>query len=387
MTINIKTIGIVALSVALLAVSAPAEAKVTVKSEHYEITAPNNKIAIDARKRLERSAWLFEGLFGVAPPAGKVILEKEPANAQDLGAGPNIQGKAIAIPQRIDPNAPKNKGWTLNWFAEDPSKPANSDPLALKSKALTHEAAHLQFAELTNPKATEKMKTEFNGYGGFLPDWFDEAVAIFHEPDSLKTMRRKQLVGSAKDKLIPLAKLFTMSHPAVAGGTGGPQQIKLEIPADGSFDQAKINELIEQRKKEMLDAAQKNLQNSGDPMAVNMLYIQSLAVLEYMIDRGGQPFVRYAAEMQASGKTMDEVLSGWKKKRREILSLRRTVERRTTRTKKTVKRSGTLPAHLPAVKIAGIYVRPKEKVATMPLTVKAMQRDWLKWISRTYRNR
>lgn len=377
-----RTVCTIALCVALLPVVASAE--VTVEAEHYDITAPDRKTADAARTRLEWSAWLFEDLFGAAPPRGKVILEKAPADAQDLDLGPGASGKAVVSSRRVDPNSPQEEGWTLPWFAGNLSTGGRSSSLAREGTALTHEAAHLQFAEATHDRATGKMKEDFNGYGGYLPDWFDEAVAVYHELDATKAQRREQFLQIRRSDLIPLSDLFTMSHPAVAGGgAGGSGRIEIAVPAD--IDPEQFERLIEQHKKQALAQAQKNLKNAGGPEKINTFYIQSLAVIEYMVARGRRPFVRYAADLQARGKSMDDVLTGWQEKHKEIARLRPAAERGAARTAAPAKRAGALPAHRPAIEIAGVLVRPKERVAAMPMNVKAMHQDWLQWLVRSYR--
>jgi len=364
--------------------------QVTFKSQHYDIIAPDGerKIAELRQKQLEWSAWVFEDLFAVPPSRGQVTLDKEPAAARKMDSEDGMRGAAVITTEFYDKqgNVYRNEPWKLSWFLEDPFRTdEKGSSIDRESTALTHEAAHLQLARLVNPKATEEMKENFNGYGGFVPDWLDEAVAVYHEPEFMKLRRRKNMkkLAEKEKEIIPLKKLFTMSHPLVVDDLTQGLKVKISYP-EGKPPTA---EELEKLKKEAMAKAAKRMaeRKKADPKQVHAFYVQSLSVLEFMADRGGKPFVRYVADEQAAGKTMDQVLQGWRTKHEEIIRLRRGAEAKARRSRKSVGQPNpSLPPLAKAVVVAGVRIRPLEKVRPMAATVETLQRDWLWWVEHRY---
>ncbi|RME74482.1 MAG: hypothetical protein D6776_05195 [Planctomycetota bacterium] len=272
---------------------------------HYEIEAPNEKI-LDAKAReLAWSAAVFEDLFALAPPRGRVILSDNP-NAMAPPTPGGGAGSAVR--------------WTLPWFAGSmPGMPAG---MGGQMKALTHEAAHQQLLQLVNDGCVPALRERFNGYGSFLPDWVDECVAVYHEPDRQKKERRTQLKASLR-KHIPLAEYFTMDHPIGGKGVGGLPP-GLRPPGGGGVGGG--------------------VMPAGPGMErANLYYVQSLGVIEYLTAVGGKPFFRFAVARMQQGRGMDAILAEWHARFREIRKLVRRA-RRTCPPRTRSPRCATSPA-------------------------------------------
>ena len=332
-----------------------AAAEVTVKSANYVIVGPTSDLLPLRQAQLEWSARVFETLMGVRPPRGRVVLSDTPS-----GSVVSLSGEAAAlvntIPLTPQPPAADGSVWNLSWFLNERAVSGRGTVVS----AMTHEAAHLQLVLTVNFHASQELKDAYNGYGSFLPDWLDEAVAVYHEPESLKVARRKRFNLATR---IPLKNFFTMSHP---GTPSGPQTIRIE---------AKTPE--EARKKfaafkaSQHAALQKTAEALGnDKVAVNEFYGQALAVIEYLTSRGGLPFFRFVLVEQNAAKQFDEILMAWREKRKEIERLRPGIER------------GAPPAR--ANKIAGVLVRPGEEVNQMPPSLELMEADFVNWVAKSY---
>ena len=79
--------------------------------------------------------------------------------------------------------------------------------------ALTHELGHIWFIASFTPAHEEGGAG--HGYGGWAPDWLDEASAILLENDTLTERRRASLRALPISDLYPLATLLSMEHPAL----------------------------------------------------------------------------------------------------------------------------------------------------------------------------
>jgi hypothetical protein len=358
----------------LLASAVLAPAQVNVSSTNYVIVAPTQAAVLHRQPQLEWSARVFETLMGVRPPRGRIALTETPAGSVMTGSG---ESSALINTVPLVPQPPAADGtlWNLSWFLNENSGRAAQKP---NFTVLTHEAAHLQLVFTVNFHASAALKARFNGYGSFLPDWLDEAVAVFHEPDGLKAARRQRFNLRTR---IPLRVLFTMNHP---GTTGRVEVLQIE---------AKTPEEARQKLATFKASQHASLQQTAeslikDRVSVDEFYTQCLAVIEYLTDRGGFPFFRFMLVEQNNGKSFDQVLQGWQVKLGEIIAQRASAEKSAARQKSPPRMiapgdtAGPLPIW--ATKIAGVLVRPGEAVNRMPPSVDLLEMDFERWLQKNY---
>jgi hypothetical protein len=333
--------------------AALAAADVTVRSDNYVIIAPNAAVAATRQAELEWSARVFETLMGIRPPRGRVTLSDKPSGAFVAESG-EAAALVNTVPLTRQPPAPDGTVWNISWFA--------SDRMGRTAKgraftALTHEAAHMQLLFAVNFRSSESLKAAYNGYGSFLPDWLDEAVAVYHEPEGLKAERRKRFNPAMR---IPLREFFTMNHP---GTPKAPHRVRI---AARTAEEArrKLAEYTASQNDSLRKTTQELTRERG---SVDAFYCQALAVIEYLTARGGLPFFRYAVVMQNGGLRMDEILRDWRAKQREVSALQPGIQR------------GAAPANL-----GGVLVRPGEAVNQMPPTLELLDADFETWIAKNY---
>ena len=363
----------VAASVAL-GCGGAALADVAMQSTNYVIVAPSVPILTERQRQLEWSARIFETLMGVKVPRGRVTFTTTPAGSVMTPGGAST-ALMNAFPLQPQPAAPDGTYWNLGWFANENA--AAQRPNGIDT-ALTHEAAHLQLVYAVNFSAVEALRQHFNGYGSFLPDWIDEAVAVFHEPDATRAERRK---GFKVNRRIPFRAFFTMDHP---GSSGSAQVIHIE--AGSPEEMRKKVEAYQATQQKNLTAAAELL--ADDVVTASKFYTQSLAVIEYLTARGGLPFFRYVVVQQAYGKLMDQILREWFLKQREIMSRRPGIERaaaqRPVQSWPVAKGDPCGPMPPWPNTIGGVLVRAGEAVNPMPLTIEGLEEDFVIWVNQNY---
>jgi hypothetical protein len=324
-------------------------------SDNYDITASTEAVAKAKQKELEWSAGVFEDLFGVKPPRGRVTFSGGPPGA---GGGMGFGGAG---------GGGAGAAWTLPWFTGAlPGVPAG---MGAQMNALTHEAAHLQLVHLVNDGCADSLKSSFNGYGSYLPDWVDETVAVHHEPDDMKKQRRGQL-KAALGKHIPFAKYFAMLHPIGGKGLGGlPPGL---VPPGGGGGGGGG-----------LPGGGALPGGTAGMEEANLYYVQSLSVIEYLCDRAGKPFFRFAVKRLQAGKTMDDILREWHEKKDDIAKLVKDAKKGASAPKKDPPKAGATASA--ADELAAILKLAKGEVAgPLPKTVALLEQDWLKWVKAKY---
>ena len=358
----------------LLTSAVLAAAQVTVPSTNYVIVAPNQAAVLDRQPQLEWSARVFETLMGVRPPRGRIVLTDTPDGSvmTDNGESSALINTVPLVPQ---PPASDGTLWNLSWFINENLGHAARKP---NFTVLTHEAAHMQLVFTVNFHASAALKARFNGYGSFLPDWLDEAVAVFHEPGGLKAARRQRFNLRTR---IPLRTLFTMDHP----GTTGRVEV-LQIEAKTPEEARQKLAVFKASQHASLQQTAKSL--TKDRVSVDEFYTQCLAVIEYLTDRGGFPFFRFVLVEQNHGKSFDEVLRGWQVKFNEIIAQRASAEKSAARQKPPPRliAPGDTVGPLPvwATKIAGVLVRSDEAVNRMPPSIDLLEMDFERWVQKNY---
>lgn len=361
------------LSAALLALVSSASAEVTITSTNYVLVGKSQEGLPLRQAQLEWSARVFETLMGVRPPRGRVTLTDTPSGSV-LSMSGDTAALVNTIPMTPQPPAADGSLWNLSWFANERAAGVRGPTFS----ALTHEAAHMQLILTVNFHASEALKAVFNGYGSYLPDWLDEAVAVYHEPENLKRSRRERFNPATR---IPLKTFLTMSHP---GTPASPQVVSIEAktPEEARKKFAAFKQSQHAALRQTAEALK------ADSVSVDRFYSQALAVIEYMTARGGLPFFRFMLVGQNSGKTMDQILFEWGTKNREIAQQRASVERaaemRSAPPRKIEPGDKAGPPPPWANKIAGVLVRPGEAVNQMPPSVDVMDADFENWIVKNY---
>ncbi len=212
--------------------------------EHFDLYATSDEIANEHGKKLKTACKRFYSVFGKHHKRGAIGIETAP-------------GK----PDRDD-----NAKWYFPW---DPNK--GGAKRGIMAKAFTHEVGHIMFLKTFNEGCSKEVKKNHNNYGSYLPDWIDEAIAVYLEPEDLRKQRYRRFQKNFQNKKIPLKKLFTMNHPKIGKG-GRPK-----------------------RKK-------------GNKSKVQAFYTGTLSVLEFLLDVEGNSFVQEMVSMLQKGKPMKEIL-------------------------------------------------------------------------------
>ena len=363
-------LGVVALSASG---APPARTEVAISSTNYVIIAPTKALAETRRRELEWSARIFETLMGVPPPRGRIVLTRMP-----VGSAMAANGGAVtlmnAVPLTPQPPAADGTYWVMPWYSDEKAAGGRIG----QGSVLTHEAAHMQLVMTVNFHSGDALKKLFNGYGSFLPDWLDEAVAVFHEPEKLKAARRKRFQLAAR---LPLRAFFTMGHP----GTAHSVQV-FHVEAKTAEEARRKLAAYEATQQQALKTSAESLAQGS--ASVDVFYGQALAVIEYCTARGGLPFFRYLVVQQNYGKPMEEVLAGWQTKLKEIEAARPAAERMAAAKRQPpalVAQGDPEGAPLPwPVAIAGVLVRRGEAVNAMPATVEAFEEDFVRWVKENY---
>lgn len=102
------------------------------------------------------------------------------------------------------------------WPTSETLSPGSGDPAAQEHiedqwrEVLPHEIAHLLLAVTFFP---DNAATPPDGYGTPLPDWMDEAVAIWAEPIESRK-RRVEQARNLPAEYLDLERILTMTHPA-----------------------------------------------------------------------------------------------------------------------------------------------------------------------------
>lgn len=277
-------------------------------SEHFDIYARNEEVAKEKAKELENAAKEFKDLLGVPPVRGAIIFEPR-AMMQDLvdRVLDGLKDGSIVQPLEMKPiviDPAKYKGYekgdvkyVLPWFErmfdEKPRTGTGFEALIarqieqqlrLQTNALTHEVGHLMLIHWVG-KETEGAKDEHRYGSPILPDWFDEAVAVYLEPAEMKATRRGLMKANLK-RYIPFDQFFTMEHPGKGLGM----------------------DLIERMKEGKRPRVEDILPFSALAEAGMVFYPQCLSVLEFFIEIGGKGFVREMAEMLKQGKAITEIV-------------------------------------------------------------------------------
>ena len=161
---------------------------------------------------------------------------------------------------------------------------------------LSHEVGHIFLIAYAHARL-DRPPTDQSGpsYGHpAIPDWFDEGIALLHEPSEMQAERlaslRRQVEAGAT--LVPLAELFELTHPRApgqAGGSGpGPEEVVPGIGVSVTSGGARTPE--------------------GRLTDLFAIYYQTSALLQFLREREGDPFIGRVADGLIRGESMTTIL-------------------------------------------------------------------------------
>lgn len=205
-----------------------------------------------ARAACERARSRFAGLMGDPVPAVLVLVQDRPGYRIGI-----LDGQAVVL-------------WPSSAAAAVQAAEAHVEEQW--REALPHEIAHA----LTAARFFPDGRFEAVGYGTPLPDWFEEAVAIWAEPRPSRD-RRLAAARELPARRLELATILTMSHPAA----GDPAALAAR---DGAAPPSNA--------------------------ALWDFYQQSVAVLAFIHELGGQEAVRILASRLMAGYTGQAAVTG-----------------------------------------------------------------------------
>ena len=162
--------------------------------------------------------------------------------------------------------------------------------------ALAHEMGHKWFIAGFAKRGEEQSG---HAYGGWAPDWLDEAAAISLESDDSQKRRRALFVEMGQDRRVPLSDFLSMDHPLANAARELARQVDArEGKASGSTSRAIV--LTGEEGKAFLE-------NSGADKAADF-YAQSLVFTDYLKARTGSHMI--LADL-ATALANDVTLDSW----------------------------------------------------------------------------
>lgn len=210
--------------------------------------------------------------------------------------------------------------WVLEWqsskaFLEEAEVMGSAADVADHWTAtLPHEIGHMlleaDFFPSGRPNALQ-------GYGTPLPDWFDEAVAIWMEPDSV---RQRRLVGARRnlDEVPPIGTLISIEHPLREVEVIRRETVTLyPCPrAEVCPDRPRWNEgiRITTWRDRMGQVHADTTYFQGMPPARDPteehFYPLAIGVLQYLLDRGGKGAIPALEDRLRTNPNSSEILLG-----------------------------------------------------------------------------
>ncbi len=158
------------------------------------------------------------------------------------------------------------------------SQTSNADTLGnTEAGALTHELGHMWFMEAF--ASASQGPRSAHGYGGWAPDWLDEASAILLENETLTISRRNRLLSMSPESLPKLRDFFTMEHPALESALA----LAAMQPSEPKNGESRAIVLSG-------DEAQAFLKASGGADPLNF-YTQTRAVIDFLIATSGDDLI------------------------------------------------------------------------------------------------
>lgn len=268
------------------------------------VSGPDGDEAEILRQVVEDSAIRFTTRFGRAPAAGLIVPGGRVT--KEMQSRIEANGYAVTMPWIGSRDRDRLLESQVRRQVEDQmdGRPPALIEAAMQSalqqlratrtvaegridlSALSHELGHKWFM-------TEFSKDGESGtghaYGGWAPDWLDEAAAVSMESDALKERRRKRVSEMESTDRIPLAEFLSMEHPGAQAARElqagleamGPQNEDGETPGSQTSSRAIV---LSGKDAEDFVAA-----SGGD--RVSDFYAQALLLTDYLEARTGSPSV------------------------------------------------------------------------------------------------
>ena len=253
-----------------------------------------------ARKACARTEVRFSELFGVSAPPGGILLSREPGISSEAGYGK----------------------WQLRWpitarlrEAARSLDPNDASVIEEWQTTLPHELGHVMVAAHFYPDALPIAEGE---YGTPLPDWFDEAVAVWMEPEAMRQERLSQ--GRAMLTNAALAQIIRQRHP-YADLTDGAYTTRIVL--NGPCRRSCTNPLrarpmdtqrIVSRVFRDGRVEAETTYFAGDSLSRDepeaRFYAHSFAILQYVVDRGGRPGVQALSARLRTNQSDPRILMG-----------------------------------------------------------------------------
>lgn len=148
---------------------------------------------------------------------------------------------------------------------------------SLEQIALPHEMGHKWFIHEYGSKTAPETG---HAYGGWAPDWLDEAAAIAMEPETSKATRRSRFSEMiSANRVFPLSEFLTMVHPAADAAKALSQRRNAMKDRLGDADESPSSNVAIVLTGE--DAKQFMRDSGGD--AAPDFYAQSLVFSDYLV--------------------------------------------------------------------------------------------------------
>ncbi len=269
---------------------------VSVKTDIYEIYAPNDNELKTAQEEVQLAADTFEKYFGEKPPKIAVIIVDSPGEVPKIDFSPFMSRGLKILP------------FVSNDYLKKIEKPGTQKKSMSEARPLSHEAGHKFFITYVNKNMTKTASNTTNLKYGHpeIPDWFDEAIATLSEYPNLKK-RRNNFLKENLDKTIPLEEFFEMEHPYFARNKvklGG----KKVLSGEEAKEFLKNNPNIIKNRSGVAKVTVVQSDKKTSPKDL-MFYSQSLAFTEFLVDKKGNSVVKDIANGLMNGKKATEILA------------------------------------------------------------------------------
>lgn len=191
-------------------------------------------------------------------------------------------------------------------------KPTSSDR---ERSVIAHELGHKWFMHQFQRDGDDPAG---HAYGGWAPDWLDEAVATSMENDALKNRRRDRFRQLSIDEQIPLTEFLTMDHPSATVARSLAHQTRSDLKTIEKSDLNGVTEnmISESRTNSRVimltgEEADRFIAASGGDKVINF-YATAVMFTDYLEARSGtvQILAEIAASMQDDTVDFDAWLSG-----------------------------------------------------------------------------